>query len=275
MRIQYVGPLGSGVEVDLPDGPTVRIAHSEVVTLPDEFARGLLAQGEEHWRLVSHFGERAEFERLPGVHPSELVRMTLRRQRSLRGWTQKQLAERLAKSGYPRSQTDVSRLESGERGLSVDDLVALACALNVSPVRLLEGAFLDSPPDVAVTSGVVVPYRRFRSWLRGGKPLPADKDWRADSEEPWSGAYYRAVSDEDWLERQRVTVRMLVDACRALVEVADEYREHVPEAGRASFDNALDKVGRELDALDKSQTEFPSQRPGRQERRGRPRGRRR
>lgn len=271
MRIRYVGPLGGGIDVDLPDGRTVTVAQGELKTFDDDVARGLLEQGEEHWQLESHFGSQGEIEPLSGVRPGKLCAMTLRRQRKLRDWSQTELLGRLANGGRQRSQAALSRLESGEQGMLVDDLVELAYALNVSPLRLLEGAFLAEPQNVKVTDEVTVSPSRYRSWLRGGRPLPADKEWRKFSEESWSSAHYRAVSDEDWLNLQRTTVSMLVSECRALVKVADRYREHVPDEAQAAFDEARGKVGDQVDALDRSQSDFPSERSTRKERRERPR----
>jgi transcriptional regulator with XRE-family HTH domain len=57
-----------------------------------------------------------------------------------RGWDQQGLIQRLAQAGRPMSQSILSRIEAGARRVDIDDLVALAAALNVSVVALL-------PPD--------------------------------------------------------------------------------------------------------------------------------
>ncbi|WP_018503083.1 helix-turn-helix domain-containing protein [Parafrankia discariae] len=58
--------------------------------------------------------------------------------RKARRLTLVQLSERLTDLGRPILPTGLSKIEHGERGLSVDDLVALAAALDVSPEQLID-----------------------------------------------------------------------------------------------------------------------------------------
>src|SRR5436305_9785003 len=158
MRIQYVGPGRPGQDVHLPDGATVYVPYGEWRTFPDEIARSLLEQGEEHWQLVSHFGHDPEPVEYEGaLLPSRVAREMIRRLRNARGWTQTTFANRLAQAGLPLGQTDVSRLESGAREITLDDLVTICAVLNVSPSRVLEGAQLDPQPPVAVLPSMTVP----------------------------------------------------------------------------------------------------------------------
>ncbi len=48
-----------------------------------------------------------------------------------------ELSERLATAGWPLTPATLRQMESCERAVTVDDLVALAVALNVSPATLL------------------------------------------------------------------------------------------------------------------------------------------
>lgn len=57
--------------------------------------------------------------------------------RSRRRLTLAQLAARLTELGHPMQTTALSRIEQGERRVDVDDLVALALALEVTPNALL------------------------------------------------------------------------------------------------------------------------------------------
>ncbi|MEX5637403.1 helix-turn-helix domain-containing protein [Parafrankia sp. FMc2] len=57
--------------------------------------------------------------------------------RKARRLTLVQLSERLTGLGRPILPTGLSKIEHGERGLSVDDLVALAAALDISPEQLI------------------------------------------------------------------------------------------------------------------------------------------
>lgn len=67
--------------------------------------------------------------------------------RRRRGWDQKRLAELVTEAGRPMSASIVGKIECGSRRVDVDDLVAIAFALEVSPARLLLSANRD-PEDV-------------------------------------------------------------------------------------------------------------------------------
>lgn len=67
--------------------------------------------------------------------------------RRRRGWDQKRLAQLVSEAGRPMSASMVGKIETGARRVDVDDLVALAFALEVSPGRLLLSANRD-PEDV-------------------------------------------------------------------------------------------------------------------------------
>lgn len=68
--------------------------------------------------------------------------------RKRRGWDQKRLAELVTEAGRPMSASMLGKIEGGGRRVDVDDLVALAFALEVSPARLLLSAHRD-PDDQA------------------------------------------------------------------------------------------------------------------------------
>ncbi len=95
-------------------------------------------------RWPSYLGSwdnRAVAQTEAGGSPSVAVAERVRHWRKERGLNQQQHAERLAEQGTPIGNTGLSRLERGERRITVEDLCALARALHVSPVLLL------SPPD--------------------------------------------------------------------------------------------------------------------------------
>jgi 8-oxo-dGTP pyrophosphatase MutT (NUDIX family)/transcriptional regulator with XRE-family HTH domain len=94
--------------------------------------------------------------------------------REARGLGYKQLAERLEQLGRPIPTLGLSRIESGERRVDADDLVALAVALDVNPSALLlprnagprDGIELASgrPPEAASDAW---------AWADGARPLAA------------------------------------------------------------------------------------------------------
>ena len=65
------------------------------------------------------------------------------------GWDQARLAERVTEAGRPMSSSVLGKVEAGTRRVDVDDLVALASALDVPPARLLpSSADGDEPKEV-------------------------------------------------------------------------------------------------------------------------------
>lgn len=74
--------------------------------------------------------------------PAQILGRRIRRERETRGLVQRQMAERLGLH-----VTAVSRVETGHRSLSADDLVAWASALGVRPSRL--AASLDHLVTIA------------------------------------------------------------------------------------------------------------------------------
>ncbi|MEV8395928.1 MULTISPECIES: helix-turn-helix transcriptional regulator [unclassified Streptomyces] len=64
--------------------------------------------------------------------------VTAHRQRH--GWDQRYLAELVTAQGRPMSTSVLGKVEAGARRVDVDDLVAFAAALEVSPAALLPGA---------------------------------------------------------------------------------------------------------------------------------------
>jgi transcriptional regulator with XRE-family HTH domain len=60
-----------------------------------------------------------------------------RRLRAERGWKLAQLSEAMRRVGRPMLSSGLSRLETGQRRMDVDDLVALALVYGVSPITFL------------------------------------------------------------------------------------------------------------------------------------------
>lgn len=82
-----------------------------------------------------------------------------------------QLSRQLVKAGRGIPPLGLTRIESGSRRVDADDLVALAIALNVSPITLLMPAAADPDSDVQVTAERKTSAKRMWSWLNGGYPL--------------------------------------------------------------------------------------------------------
>jgi transcriptional regulator with XRE-family HTH domain len=115
-----------------------------------------------------------------------------------RGLSLRQLSARLDEIGYPLDHKAIFRLERGERTASVEDLLALAAALNCPPIDLLsptEGAPHPGPetkikgspvaplfrsvrltPGSRTSGSLVTPVITLRLWLRRGWPLRHEDD---------------------------------------------------------------------------------------------------
>jgi len=106
-----------------------------------------------------------------GINPvAARVAENVRTLRKERGLDLADVAERMAELGRPLSLNGVSKVERGKRGVDVDDLVALALALNVSPLRLLLAP--DASDDrISLTPKVSVSKRDAWQWASGEHQL--------------------------------------------------------------------------------------------------------
>lgn len=108
---------------------------------------------------------------------AELIQKNVATYRSRREWTQADLAENLEALGLPWDRSTVAKVESGRRQVTVEELVVLAAALDVSPLAL----FLprDDTQRVQITPNKSVDGYWAWQWARGelvpvGGQLPAD-----------------------------------------------------------------------------------------------------
>ena len=80
---------------------------------------------------------KAQRGRTPALTPRRVVALNVRKARTAAGLTAQQLADRLSELGHPIPRASLSELETSNRGVDVDDLVALAVALGTSPTALM------------------------------------------------------------------------------------------------------------------------------------------
>jgi len=123
----------------------------------------------------------------------EHARRRIREVRRRRGMQQRELAER---SGL--TQSAISRIEPTEnkkskespRRIFLDDLLAIACALNVSPADLLFPAIdpdeqpNETEPDIELAPGRIYKAWQVRSWFGGTEGLHDDDRDRFFEEAP-------------------------------------------------------------------------------------------
>jgi transcriptional regulator with XRE-family HTH domain len=178
----------------------------------------------------------------PPKRPSEMFAEQMRIQRERKGWTQKQLAIRLAKLGFLVHQTTIGKWEAGERRITLDEALAISVALDVGPAHMLAGSYLDarfSRPSVALSAKTPpVSARQMRMWVRGEQTL-----WGQDEKR-----YYTEVAPDEWLAMQRAGVRGLV---RSVQELVDAWADGDSESAGEIIEAISDEIGRQRRALDR------------------------
>jgi transcriptional regulator with XRE-family HTH domain len=103
----------------------------------------------------------------------------MREVRDGRRMTRAQLAEQLAKIGHRIDATTIEKIETGvKKGILLDDVLAIALALQVPPLVLLLPV-ADTPTEsnerVQIGENVQpVGMVTMREWLRGNDPLPGE-----------------------------------------------------------------------------------------------------
>lgn len=115
------------------------------------------------------------------------------RLRKARGLSTTRLAAALKQSGHPIPATGITRIEKGERRIDVDDLVALATVLEVSPTALLLPTLGDGSEPCQLTDSVSVPAAAAWEWADGQAPLRRSEEdpqgnllrFRLDSRPAW------------------------------------------------------------------------------------------
>jgi transcriptional regulator with XRE-family HTH domain len=172
--------------------------------------------------------------------PSEVFAEQMRIQRGRRGWTQRQLATRLAKLGLAVHQTKIGKWEAGERRITLDEALAISVALDVSPAHMIAGSYSEASlgeASVALSAATApVSPRQMRMWVRGQQSL-----WGQDEKR-----YYTEVARDEWLAMQRAGVSVLLRGVQELVEAwADDDRESALEIIEALSDE-LGRQRREL-----------------------------
>lgn len=100
-----------------------------------------------------------------GVRTAE----NLRRIRDARGLSTARLSKLLEDVGRPIQPTGITKIEKKERKVDVDDLVALALVLNVSPLALLLPP-VDGDESVSLAPAVEVPAWLAWEWAEGTSP---------------------------------------------------------------------------------------------------------
>jgi transcriptional regulator with XRE-family HTH domain len=108
------------------------------------------------------------------MSPSETVPIRIRELREQHGWSQADLTRRMNQLGAGLDRSQVARVEQGERGIPVDELVRYALALNTSLVGLLFPPADDDLVHLETEDADVqieATAKEARAWARGELPL--------------------------------------------------------------------------------------------------------
>lgn len=119
--------------------------------------------------------------------------------RKLRGLTVRDLSARLAEVGHPVGPSGVSKIELAQRRIDVEDLLALAAALQVSPNRLLLAPGASETEPLALTESVEVSEGSAWRWAVGERPLSTavpEDDYRFATENRPHDPVKRLTIDE-------------------------------------------------------------------------------
>ncbi|WP_068379465.1 helix-turn-helix domain-containing protein [Rhodococcus sp. EPR-157] len=93
---------------------------------------------------------------------------TVRREQQL---TLRELSDRLATNGRPLAHNTLSEIERGARRVDVDDLMAIAVALDVSPMALLMPDVRDEREEVSITGAKPIAAKDVSSFIEGYRSL--------------------------------------------------------------------------------------------------------
>jgi transcriptional regulator with XRE-family HTH domain len=166
-------------------------------------------------------------ERIQRDPTSERVARNLAALRKARGLSLRDLHVRLRDVGRPILPSGLHKIERGDRRVDVDDLVALAIALDVSPNRLLMPA-TASGSQVRLAPKVKGKERTLWAWAAGdealperGRPFDLDRVGRFRAE----NRPHDPGSNVDWrdMEKHRDVVALIAEAVNKAREAGLPY----------------------------------------------------
>lgn len=178
---------------------------------------------------------------------TETLGVRVREVREDRGYSLRQLADRVAELGHTFDASALMRLERGDRRASVDDLIALSLALDVSPDSLLvpiddELTMVDVPGLGPRTASDV------RDWLTGRLLMyrqgRSDDENRAASRRWFAQRplYEQRALEHDGVRTLMVATHLLVKGVGRSRPMSDSLHRERLEAIRTAVDLLLNEV---------------------------------
>lgn len=130
------------------------------------------------------------------------VAKNLARIRNAQRKTTAQLGELVTELGIPMTASTVTKIEKRDRRVTVDELVALALALDVSPATLLLPTEQPGAPVQLSPEGAPVPWEAAWRWLHGETPLPG-----SDSAATWDQRVRWLDANRPYVPPSRATIQ--------------------------------------------------------------------
>jgi DNA-binding Xre family transcriptional regulator len=172
-----------------------------------------------------------------------LVRKRIRGLRAAAGWSLDELAARCFLSA-----STLSRIETGHRRISLDQLAAIARALGTTLDQLVESASEDADVLVRPRHDAA---RGLTVWTVGGQPGFTVARMRITRPAPTSAAELKAHPGRDWFTVLSGTLVLLLADRRVLVQAGEaaEFSTMIPHAfgahgGPAEILGIFDHEGR-------------------------------
>jgi transcriptional regulator with XRE-family HTH domain len=109
------------------------------------------------------------------LKPSQVFAKRLREVRTRRKWSMRQLSERLEELGVKLNTSQIAKIETGVRDISLDEALSIALALGVSPLHLFIP--IEEVQQVALAPNFTQAPTVARTWVRGGTlPFAANEE---------------------------------------------------------------------------------------------------
>jgi len=154
-----------------------------------------------------------------GKSATEVLAAQLPAIRARRQLSAAALAQRVKGLGGGLDRAAISKIETGARGVSLDEAIMLAVALDLAPVHLFVPR--DDGDTVSLTPVVSVAADDVRGWVRGQQPLPGRDD----------RAYRTEVPDSEWAQgsKRLQEAHAAVDRAKRRYQVAEARLDRLSE----------------------------------------------
>jgi transcriptional regulator with XRE-family HTH domain len=161
--------------------------------------------------------------------PGEVFAGEVKRVRTVRGWSQQRLADEMARLGVPIDRSAIAKVERSARQVNLDEMVAFAIALGVSPLGLVVPH--EAGAQVALTPKHTVPAAEAADWFRavqlpppllpGDRGAPESLDAQREFHQltPY-GAEFSELTTQQRVDRAASAAAELIDYLEAIKEEA-------------------------------------------------------